>query len=541
MDKVLKALLKGALKSVAPVVGSLAVQVAEAAGEGFLEARERAQAADITGRLVRRMRDNASVWLQREGLSENDIEALTATVQDLGGQAGVFVQRWSDAAFDPEAAADACLDRSASLLRGLSEAHQRLCRMLLVSMFRGLVDERKALEATEVSFRRNVLQGLDRLSERLAQLPAAERQDVGLAVAAAAFGLPTIAWRPELSPPGALLRADLDDPVPFHGRARELEDLLAWSESGPRIGVRVYTGPGGMGKTRLMRHAVERLRQRGWQSGFLDSRVTEEAGELWAAVAASPDATFHIVDYAETRRPVIARLLVALLAGGPVARRVVLLARAADGWWEHLRGQGDGVGDLLQGPASRAIRLGPLASSLAERQASFEQASAHFAAKLGRSRPPIIPDDLDGQIYGRTLLLHMRALADAEGVVSSGDQGLLDYVLARERRFWAEVASATGLSPHLQRGLGRAMAAITLAGGCADRQAAIGLIRRLRFFADQPIAVCEAIAHLLHDVYPGDRWIEPMLPDLLGEHLVQVELDDDPDQLLGAVLDTSPP
>jgi hypothetical protein len=28
---------------------------------------------------------------------------------------------------------------------------------------------------------------------------------------------------------------------------------------------------------------------------------------------------------------------------------------------------------------------------------------------------------------------------------------------------------------------------------------------------------------LLHETYPGTKWIEPILPDLLGEHLIQVE------------------
>jgi hypothetical protein len=42
---------------------------------------------------------------------------------------------------------------------------------------------------------------------------------------------------------------------------------------------------------------------------------------------------------------------------------------------------------------------------------------------------------------------------------------------------------------------------------------------------------------MLHELYPGERWIEPILPDLLGEHLCQEELEQDPDALLGLVLD----
>jgi hypothetical protein len=47
--------------------------------------------------------------------------------------------------------------------------------------------------------------------------------------------------------------------------------------------------------------------------------------------------------------------------------------------------------------------------------------------------------------------------------------------------------------------------------------------------------VRRAVAALLHDAYPGSQWIEPMLPDLLGEHLVQVELGKDDGTLLDLV------
>jgi hypothetical protein len=44
------------------------------------------------------------------------------------------------------------------------------------------------------------------------------------------------------------------------------------------------------------------------------------------------------------------------------------------------------------------------------------------------------------------------------------------------------------------------------------------------------------IARMLHDAYPGQNCIEPMMPDLLGEHLLQVELGkDEDDQLLTVV------
>jgi len=44
------------------------------------------------------------------------------------------------------------------------------------------------------------------------------------------------------------------------------------------------------------------------------------------------------------------------------------------------------------------------------------------------------------------------------------------------------------------------------------------------------------VARLLHECYPGERWIEPLQPDLLGEHLAQRELEKGADELFDLVL-----
>ena len=62
---------------------------------------------------------------------------------------------------------------------------------------------------------------------------------------------PTEVWRPELSDI-YLLRAEYGV-VPFHEQRRpEVDRLLAWCEADAQMAVRVVTGAGGTGKTRLM-------------------------------------------------------------------------------------------------------------------------------------------------------------------------------------------------------------------------------------------------------------------------------------------------
>ena len=59
--------------------------------------------------------------------------------------------------------------------------------------------------------------------------------------------------------------------VPFYepGRQDELEDLLTWCQSESAVAVRLITGPGGAGKTRLLIEHGLRLDEHGWVSGFL--------------------------------------------------------------------------------------------------------------------------------------------------------------------------------------------------------------------------------------------------------------------------------
>jgi hypothetical protein len=47
------------------------------------------------------------------------------------------------------------------------------------------------------------------------------------------------------------------------------------------------------------------------------------------------------------------------------------------------------------------------------------------------------------------------------------------------------------------------------------------------------------VVRLLHDSYPGENWIEPVQPDLLGEHLVEKELAKGESEIFDLVLGPS--
>lgn len=165
---------------------------------------------------------------------------------------------------------------------------------------------------------------------------------------------PNVAEPPkEATNPGTLLNARYQV-VPFFDetRQRELDELRAWCDSQEPTSVRLFYGPGGAGKTRLLIEWCRRLRERGWKAGFLAERV---AAEDLAALLATETPTLAVVDYAESRPDLLA-LLRGVAQRTPNSRtrfRLALLAREVGDWWRVLHEQ-DAEWPTLWAAASRS-------------------------------------------------------------------------------------------------------------------------------------------------------------------------------------------
>lgn len=332
------------------------------------------------------------------------------------------------------------------------------------------------------------------------------------------LSIPERTWRSGVESPAALLLAE-HAIVPLHGREAELADLGAWCRTGEEIAVRLYTGAGGMGKTRLAIELCRDLWREGWTAGFAARDAGTGSTPWTAGLRLDREPTLVVVDYAESHRDAVVALLDRARERKPKAFRLLLLARDAWEWWDRLRAESGSVGSLLGGPATEHRRLRPVALDAADRRRSFEHAATAFAERLGQPVQEVTSIDFEPRIYERVLLLHMAALAGFEGVEIRGEKGLYDHLLDRERRDWLRRAKVQRLDPAIAEGLGRAMAVITLAGGAANERQAIEILRRLDVFATERAAVLSSVARLLHETYPGERWIEPLQPDPLGEHL----------------------
>jgi 5'-methylthioadenosine/S-adenosylhomocysteine nucleosidase len=362
---------------------------------------------------------------------------------------------------------------------------------------------------------------------RLPRLPPAGDEPEPVAVQFAE--IPEWEWRPGLFAPSALLRAEFSV-VPFLGRTSELNDLLEWSRDDRELSARLYTGAGGMGKTRLMIELCKQLRGEGWYAGFLSRELAVEGlPQVLRASTRDHDRCLIVVDYAETRIPDVTALLRAALAWSKGrACRLVLLARARGDWWTELQRQPDRAGEFLSGPATEVKALRALASAAPDRRSVFDSAVASFSARVDAPKGIHEIPDLEAEYNERALYILIAALAAVEGQPIKGENGLLDYTLERERRLLDDGVIALSLQHLKGDAVLQAAAVATLVGSASSRDEAARLLSAAPLLAGESPNVVRTVAELLHRLYPGQSWLQGVLPDLLGEHLVERVLENDP-------------
>ncbi|WP_031173767.1 tetratricopeptide repeat protein [Streptomyces durhamensis] len=341
-----------------------------------------------------------------------------------------------------------------------------------------------------------------------------------------------------LGSPAALLRADTAA-VAFHGRDRELADLRAWCTEGPaKIAIRVITGPGGQGKTRLARHLTDALRKEGWVTGHLRADLTDRPNQY----APVPDLTalntalplLLVVDYAETR-PYLLRALATQLFDSPYRVRLLLLARSDGEWRTDALSATAPVRDLLA--TAPLVPLGPLQPAEQPpqvRHEAFRDAARDLALLLpGASSVPghdwtalartISPaDDLAHSRYGNALTLQMTALVallqhGPRPVAAGTGEPAEKTLLRHEERFWKDSADADAFELGLDMPALRAAVAVAALCGADSTGSAAQVLATLPVVPAHKIA---RTAAWLAQLYPADhdRYWGSLQPDRLAEH-----------------------
>jgi nucleoside phosphorylase/Tfp pilus assembly protein PilF len=352
---------------------------------------------------------------------------------------------------------------------------------------------------------------------------------------------------PHATNPGSLLHPRYRE-IDFVAsvRTRELDELRDWCASPAQLAARLFHGPGGTGKTRLLIEWTHGLRKQDWNAGFLPLVLGE--GDLEFVLDAQKP-TFVVVDYAEARTDLLdlMRRFAGRNAGGRL--RVVLLAREVADWWKRLLSSDAAVEALLRAHEPTPVTPVPLEGTA--RADVFQAAVRKFSRLLGRepAADTVPRPNLSDNRFGRTLYLTMAALAAVEGRPIHADVILAD-TLARERRFWLhrferELPSSLEARGAFEDQMSRLMAAVTLRGGVPRGADAERLQRRVRGPESSHVLAW------LASVYPqrigpnNDRVsaIAPLEPDLLGEQLVLEVLNhhDTPSSFLDEVFAESDP
>jgi len=349
--------------------------------------------------------------------------------------------------------------------------------------------------------------------------------------------LPGRHWLRSLHGPGALLTADFRV-VPFHGMRslQELDKLVAWCVKPERMGVRIYKGEGGIGKTRLAIELCRRLAAlpKGcWTTGFAVLDNFPKASVPWKSLDNLQKPLLVVVDYAgeEEKTRMVSQLLLHA-AKCPAPKLRLLFLERDDHWLDRLH-ENPAAREILHGPLlSRAGNedvhsLPPVANTSTERAESLRFAIRTFAGKLSLKTPPMPEVDLKARFYESVLFLHMRALLTLFGGEARTKDAILRQMLARERDYWKKRLTAVGLSPSLLPVVEAAVARISEQNGVSDRKNGLKLFSKITLCRDQSEVVREQLFRVLRECYPaGPSGIGPLQPDELKLFLISRFIDE---------------
>jgi len=323
--------------------------------------------------------------------------------------------------------------------------------------------------------------------------------------------------------------------IPLIGRVEELASLHAWLDAPHKISVRVMTGDGGRGKTRLALAFCAEATKRGWHAGFVpddELRDFPQRQPLRGWDWAQP--TLIVIDYAAQRADVVHQWLVAL-ADHPArmtkvlpSLRVLLLDRRAEagsGWlaaaFGRAGGDADDVLSLLDSPdpievlpvPTDQLRTEIARAVLTSAQAAIDAATLDTAA----ARALIVATEWGFPGDPLTIMMAALAVAEAGNEEIIADRTAFAVKLAnRELDHIGEIARNRSVEPDLVLHLA---ACAALAHGLdrveAERMAGeeVAALNAVNAFG-----ALAALRHALPGDQPGS--ISPVLPDLIGEALL---------------------
>jgi len=504
--------------------------VLQAAVQAYQEALPPPTLPEQAQRELRALAADYGQMLRAEGAGkpQETFEGALGAALDALNRYGLDGGQLAQVDFDPDRAARLTLERAAAALDDLDEPGRALARRLVRDYYRVLLTHREAIQALSVPAFAELLQRSAALERRLEELLSAPQRRAWARTRWPARGRIPALPKGELRP--FLLRPEFRlvpyTGASFHAARDELVDwALGLAGKKPPLGLRLYTGPGGAGKTRLLLEAGERLREQRWRVAFLAPGPLdgEDGGDgLASCYLAAPGPTLLILDYAATRQREAQALGEAMARAGrlqPFA--LLLLERQTPEWWEGFvrpatdPGQSGRVAFMRSAPGvePQAHRL----PSLKEGERG-ELYAAALDALLAHAPNGQAPAPTPAALPARPLFVLLRAYLHAAGEAVAdprSEEDILEHVWRRERELWWRT-----LGPELERaGFGGGRARRCFGDGIADLLALAALGRS---FADEDELADFLEAHEralprpldAHDRPLGARWLARSLPRL---------------------------
>lgn len=333
--------------------------------------------------------------------------------------------------------------------------------------------------------------------------------------------LPIPSWRPGSGlSDSRLLRAE-EATVPFDAKAEPfLRAQIDWAVSGLEpMSVRLLTGAGGVGKTRLALELCRRLVGLGWNAGFLvGDCAASQTPRIQSLIASADKPCCIVIDYAETRQPLLLGLLKSLLASkASLTVRILLLARDGGEWWGALPAKDSLCESLLDGPASSGpFPMPQLHDSELERREAYRLAICTFSDILKINPPEHLPD-LSDEHFSLPLYIQMAALMALRGERPKSAEALPRALVNHERRYWAKALGVSGPDgSDFERQAALLMSLATLNNNIATVRSIEEVWKKIG--GDK-----QKLKHMfrtLSPLYPDRQGLQGLRPDLIGEALI---------------------